>query len=187
MPLQKPGPAPLKGKGVRGPMQQGDEAAQLRKAAKDFEAVFMAQVLKGMRETVHKEDMFHGGPGEDMFEGLLDEEISKRMAGQGSLGIGDLLYRDLSRRFHIGQEDGAQGAKGPVDPRLKKFLPLHAPPGGAPPPIGQKEEGLMPLRPGAGADAAAPHPPSSGPAEVQAQIRKLRQLGLGIDGATLKK
>lgn len=191
MPLQKPAVKPLKGKVVRGPGQQGDEAAQLKKAARDFESVFMAQVLKEMRETVQKEDLFHGGPGEDMFEGLLDEEISKRVAGQGSLGIGETLYRDLSRRFHIGREDGTQGAKGPVDPRIKKFLPLHPRPGGpagAPLPK-ETRGGFMPLQPGAKADAAGPQPPSAtvGAADLQAQIRKLRQEGLGIEGETLRK
>ncbi|GEM_PF-2054799 len=171
IPLQKPDARPLKGKALQGPAQPGDEAAQLRKAARDFESVFMAQVLKQMRETVHKEEMFHGGPGEDLFEGLLDEEISRRMAGQGSLGVGELLYRDLSRRFHIGQENGA---KGPLDPTLKKFLPLHPPSG--------------PPQPGAKADAAAPQPPQPGAAtDVQAQLRKLRQQGLGIEGATLRR
>jgi Rod binding domain-containing protein len=175
LPLQKPDARPLKeGGGSRphgsdrlgGPAQPGDEAAQLRKAAKDFESVFVAQVLKQMRETVHKEEMFHGGPGEDLFEGLLDEEISKRIAGQGSMGIGELLYRDLSRRFHIGQENGT---KGPVDPALKKFLPLHP-------------------QPGAKADAAAPRPsPSDAATDIRAQVRKLRQQGLGIEGATLRR
>jgi hypothetical protein len=170
-------------------MQQGDEAAQLRKVAKDFESIFMAQVLKGMRETVHKEDAFHGGPGEDLFEGLLDEEISKRIAGQGSLGIGELLYRDLSRRFHIGQEDGTKEA---LDPTLRKFLPLPSRPGGPggiPLPPQQGQDRLTPLGPGAKADAAAPQPPSppNRTAEVEAQVRKLRLQGLGIDGAALKR
>lgn len=168
MPLQRPDAGPLKGKIVRGPAP-GDEAAQLRKAAKDFESVFVAQVLKQMRETVHKEELFHGGPGEDLFEGLLDEEISKRIAGQGSLGIGDLLYRDLSRRFRIGQESGAEG---PLNPTIKRFLPLR-------PQAGQ---------PGAKADAAVPQPPPSGAAaDLRAQLRKLRQQGLGIEGATLRR
>jgi Rod binding domain-containing protein len=169
IPLQKPDARPLRGKIVRGPVQPGDEAAQLRKAARDFESVFVAQVLKQMRETVHKEELFHGGPGEDLFEGLLDEEISKRIAGQGSMGVGELLYRDLSRRFRIGQENGA---KGPLDPTIKRFLPLR-------PQAGQ---------PGAEAEAAAPQPsPSDAAADLRAQVRRLRQQGLGIEGATLRK
>ncbi len=184
--LKKPDVRPLKGKVVRGPGQLGDEATQLKKAAKDFESVFMAQVLKGMRETVQKEEMFHGGQGEDMFEGLLDDEISKKVASQGNLGIGDLLYRDLGRRFHIGEENGAQDE--PVDLGIKKFLPLHPQSGakvGALPP----KEGFVPLQPGAKADAAGSQsPPFTGrAADLQAQIRRLRQQGMGIEGATLKK
>ena len=187
--LQKPGPKPLKGKVVRGPGQVGDEAQQLRKAAKDFEAVFMAEVLKGMRETVHKEDMFHGGPGEDMFEGLLDDEVAKRIAGQGSMGVGEMLYRDLSIRHHIGEE---KDAKGPVDTRLKKFLPLHPPSDGSAEKPGSStalRKGFLPLKPNPKAGSEAPQAPPAvgGATDVEAQIRKLRQQGLGLEGATIKR
>ena len=46
--------------GARG---EAGEAAQLRKVSEDFEAVFLYQILKQMRSTIHKEEMFHGGPG----------------------------------------------------------------------------------------------------------------------------
>lgn len=187
--LQNPGLKPLKGKVVRGPGQAGDEAAQLRKAAKDFESVFMTEVLKGMRETVHKEEGegFHGGPGEDMFEGLLDEEVAKKIAGQGSMGIGDMLYRDLSQRFHIGQDGNAKGSS---DNTLKKFLPLHPQSDG---PVGKSvspaepRKGFIPLKPDPKAAPAAPQTPPAVGADVQAQIRKLRQMGLGLEGEMLKK
>jgi flagellar protein FlgJ len=192
MNLKQPELKPLRGKVVHGPGQQGDEAAQLRKTARDFESIFMAQVLKGMRETVQKEDMFHGGPGEDLFEGMLDEEIAKRMAMQGSVGIGEMLYRDLSRRFHIGQEDKAQGAKGTVDPQIKKFLPLHPPSGGPtnrPLSPADAQGRFMPLRPDAKTDLAASQAPSSAgrAADVEAQIRSLKQQAQEIRGTTLRK
>ena len=184
--LQKSGPGSLKGKVVRGP--GGGEAEQLRKAAKDFEAVFMSEVLKGMRETVHKEDMFHGGAGEDMFEGLLDDEISKRIAGQGSLGIAEMLYRDLSMRHHIGEE---QETKGPGDNRIKKLLPLTSPSDGPSekerPILPAAPKGFIPLRPGAKTDTAAPSSPGVGASDLEARLRKLRQQGLGVEGATIKK
>lgn len=183
MALQKPGPRSLKGKVVRGPGAAGGEAAQLRKAAQEFESVFMSEVLKGMRGSIHKEDMFHGGPGEDLFEGMLDDEVSKRIAGQGRLGIGEMLYRDLSLRFHVGKEEGQKAS---ADTEVKRFIPLHPGPSAN----GSKTEapvasGGLPLKPQAGAAPAQPSPLDA--AGVEAQVRKLRQQGMGITGATLRK
>ena len=89
--------------------REEDEVAQLKKAAKDFEAVFLFQMLKQMRNTVHKEEMFHGGMGEDVFIGMMDEEMSKRMAGRGAAGIADMLFRQLSRQYGIGDAENAEG------------------------------------------------------------------------------
>jgi Rod binding domain-containing protein len=98
---------------LRGPtegrMGQSDDAARLRKAAKDFEAVFLYQVLKQMRNTINKEEMFHGGTGEDLFSDMMDEEIAKTMAGRGSTGIGEAIYRQLCRRYGI-EEGKPKGA-----------------------------------------------------------------------------
>ena len=77
-----------------------DDADALRKAAKQFESVFMAQLLKQMRSTIHSEEMFHGGAGEDIFTEMLDEEFAKKMSERGT-GIADMLYRQLSRQFGI--------------------------------------------------------------------------------------
>lgn len=81
-----------------------DDADALRKAAKEFEAVFMSQLLKQMRSTVHKEEMFHGGAGEDIFTEMLDEEFAQKMSVRGT-GIADMLYRQLSRQFGIEETD----------------------------------------------------------------------------------
>ncbi|MGA1196600.1 MAG: rod-binding protein [Candidatus Latescibacterota bacterium] len=81
-----------------------DGADELREAAKQFEAVFMSQLLKQMRSTVHKEEMFHGGAGEDIFTEMLDEKFAEKMSVRGT-GIADMLYRQLSRQFGIGETE----------------------------------------------------------------------------------
>ena len=40
----------------------------LKKACQEFESVFMYQVLRTMRKTIDKSDLFHGGQGEEIFE-----------------------------------------------------------------------------------------------------------------------
>ena len=93
-----------------------DGEDELREAAKQFEAVFMSQLLKQMRSTVHKEEMFHGGAGEDIFTEMLDEEFAQKMSVRGT-GIADMLYRQLSRQFGIGETetDNLPSPTGPGD------------------------------------------------------------------------
>lgn len=75
-----------------------DGSGELKKAVADFEALFINQMLKTMRETVSKDGLFHGGSGEEIYTALLDAELSKGMAASGGIGLGDMLLKDLSAR-----------------------------------------------------------------------------------------
>jgi murein DD-endopeptidase MepM/ murein hydrolase activator NlpD len=68
----------------------------LRKASQEFEAIFIAQLLKVMRETIEESGLFGGGFGKSIYTELFDQEISVSMARRGALGISDLLYRKLA-------------------------------------------------------------------------------------------
>ncbi len=100
---------PLAGKAAGGlALEKPDaKADQLHKIAKDFEAVFLYQMMKQMRGSIEKEEMFHGGAGEDIFTEMLDEEFSKRMAGRGSIGIADMLFEQLSRQYGLEEPQGS--------------------------------------------------------------------------------
>lgn len=72
--------------------------AELRKACEELESVFLEQLLKEMRRTVPKDDLFSGGRGEDVFQSMFDQEIAKKMAGRGGIGLAEILVRQLSRQ-----------------------------------------------------------------------------------------
>jgi flagellar protein FlgJ len=72
---------------------QKDDA--LRKACKDFESLFTNELLKSMRRTIEKCDLFHGGQAEEIYESLLDMELSKSMADTGPNSIAAQLYDQL--------------------------------------------------------------------------------------------
>ena len=72
------------------------EAAKLKDACRDFEALFIKQMLDTMRKTVNKSGMLDGGMAEDVFEDMLYDEYSKSMADTGSFGIARLMYSELS-------------------------------------------------------------------------------------------
>ncbi len=88
-----------------GSKSRDPEDKELKKACRDFEAVFTYQLLKSMRRTIEKCDLFHGGQGEDIYESMLDQELSKDLAGIGSSSLGNLLYQQLRT-----------GPSGEVDP-----------------------------------------------------------------------
>lgn len=70
---------------------------ELRKACQDFESVFTYELLKSMRKTIDKCELFHGGQGEEIYESLMDQELAKNMSEYGSNSLSELLYQQLSR------------------------------------------------------------------------------------------
>ena len=59
----------------------------IRQVAQQFEALFMRQLLKGMRDAVPKSGMFDGA-GSDTFTSMLDTQLSTMAAGQGLAALG---------------------------------------------------------------------------------------------------
>lgn len=76
---------------------KGDDR-KLREAAADFEAIFLSLMLSQMRKAVPKSGLWDGGQGEQVFQGLLDQEYTRRAALRGEgLGIGRMVYEALKR------------------------------------------------------------------------------------------
>ena len=69
--------------------------AQLRKAARDFEAFYLARALEPMFEGLSSEAPFGGGMAEDMWRSLLIDEYGKAIAKAGGIGIADAVVRGL--------------------------------------------------------------------------------------------
>lgn len=82
---------------VTGTNMQQQRNEELKKACREFESVFTYELLKSMRKTIDKCDLFHGGEGEEIYESLLDQELAKSMSGYGSNSLSGLLYQQLSR------------------------------------------------------------------------------------------
>ncbi len=64
-------------------------------AAQDFEAVFISEMIKPMFETVEVDDTFGGGKGEEVFRGLMVQELGKSLAKRGGLGLSDQVNAEL--------------------------------------------------------------------------------------------
>ena len=78
-------------------LPRGTEEERLRTVATEFEALFAKQMLDAMYATLSPEsDMFNGGMAEDIFRDMLNQEYSRMMAAEGSLGIADLIVDQFS-------------------------------------------------------------------------------------------
>jgi len=81
------------------------EAAQdpkkaAREAARQFEAMFMQQMLKQMRETAQSDELTGGGEGGKLATEMLDGQYAQDLAGRpGSLT--DVIARQLERQMSV--------------------------------------------------------------------------------------
>jgi len=90
---------------------------KLTETAKEFEAVFTAQLLSMMRDTANQTD-FLGANSTSMkiFNSMLDEQYALRMAESGQLGLADMLVQQLSQYIDSveGRSEGTDTSLGDV-------------------------------------------------------------------------
>ncbi len=85
----------------------------IEKAAKEFEAVFLAQMMEHMFAEVDL-DPSNEGPGEDIYKSLLIDEYSKLMSRSGGIGVADHVKREMLRM----QEAGGTEEVSTIEPEL---------------------------------------------------------------------
>lgn len=79
---------------------ENSEDAKLKKACQDFEAVFTSYMLKTMRSTVPQDNSGAFGNQRDIFNSMFDQTLSTEISrSRKPIGIGDALYRDLSKKI----------------------------------------------------------------------------------------
>lgn len=71
--------------------------ARLDAVAKDFEAMFMTEMIKPMFEAIKPDPRFGGGKGEEVFRGFMLQEYGKIIAETGEIGIADAVKQELIR------------------------------------------------------------------------------------------
>jgi peptidoglycan hydrolase FlgJ len=92
--------------------------AAIRQAAVQFQALFVQQVLKSMRDWTVKSGLFESHAN-DTYQSMLDQQLSVKVAS-GAKGLTDVIASQLSRS--LPQEPGA--SSGPPAPAALR--PLHA-------------------------------------------------------------
>jgi Rod binding domain-containing protein len=70
---------------------------QIEETAKEFEAVFISEMLKPMFEGIKPNPVFGGGKGEEVFTGMMLQEYGKNIAENHSIGIADFVKAEMIR------------------------------------------------------------------------------------------
>lgn len=69
---------------------------ELKEACKGFEAMFLNMMLREMRKTVPKDELFGDSNAMDIYRDMHDTELMQQVANSGGIGIADMMYRQLS-------------------------------------------------------------------------------------------
>ncbi len=72
------------------------QSAGIKTAAKDFEGVFLSEMLSHMFDEMTPDPMFGGGHGEKMFHSMLVNEYGKMIAANGKgIGVSDQIQNTM--------------------------------------------------------------------------------------------
>ncbi|MBI2875569.1 MAG: peptidoglycan DD-metalloendopeptidase family protein [Candidatus Tectomicrobia bacterium] len=111
---------------------QGDPQAR-EKVAREFEALFIHYLFKVMRETVPQGGLLGDGQEEAFYTSMLDQELARRMADRGGLGLADLIRQgtleESARRppDAAGQPEAHSQPSAAEEPRPTGLAPLPSP------------------------------------------------------------
>lgn len=81
---------------------ENKDTKELKKACRQFEAIFIQMMYKQMKATVPKSDLLSKDSARETFEQLFDEKLSEEAAGGKGTGIADMLYKQLVKQVDRG-------------------------------------------------------------------------------------
>jgi flagellar protein FlgJ len=106
---------------------RSDPKAAVQAAARQFEALFMNELMKSMRATTMDSGLMGGGQGGELATGMLDQQFATQLTGLPG-GLADAIARQLERQMGL--------APGPIPITVsRRANPIPVPldrPAGAP-------------------------------------------------------
>jgi flagellar protein FlgJ len=110
--------AQLRGDAARDPGQA------VRKTAEQFEAYFIQQMMKSMRDSIEKSDLVESST-TDTYQDLMDKEVSLSMAQRGGMGLADMLERQMNQTQILSTQDALRMRQPTQAHTPAPALPLH--------------------------------------------------------------
>jgi len=112
LPMQHAAPAPGAMSTEPGAASPDRALSEMQRAAHEFEAMFLSEMLAPMFESLDTEGLGGGGLGEQIFRPMLVERYAQAIAQSGGVGLADSIIAELTRLQAtqaqlMGTEDGA--------------------------------------------------------------------------------
>ncbi len=74
---------------------------KLQQASKDFEAIFVRQILTSLHSDANKNNVFgKPGAGQEIYQSIYDSKLADLIAQGQGMGVGKVLYRQISQQIH---------------------------------------------------------------------------------------
>lgn len=70
---------------------------KLKDACKQFESLFLNQLLTSMRKTIPKSELFGDNKEKEMYDSMMDQEMSKAWANSDGIGLANVLYQQMKQ------------------------------------------------------------------------------------------
>ena len=99
---------------------QIDSEKDMEKVARDFESVFVNKLFESMRKGVPKSGLLDSSAMK-MYQSMMDQEMAKLMSVGKGMGIGEMVYKDLSRLDKV-SEDEQPSSKIPIAKNIRTTL-----------------------------------------------------------------
>lgn len=84
------------------------QETKIDKAAQEFEAVYISQMLTPMFEGLDTDGMFGGGNAENIYRSMMIDEYGKMIAKSGGIGLADAVRAEMLEMQSKQQMTGAE-------------------------------------------------------------------------------
>ncbi len=91
-------------------LSEAEKAKKLREQCEGFESIFIQKMWQQMRATLPQENPLVGRE-EKFWQSMYDQELSKKMAEGGGIGLADMMYEQLSQNLVSATRTTANGVQ----------------------------------------------------------------------------
>lgn len=81
-----------------------NDKEEIREACRSLETVFLNIMFNSMRSTIQKSDLFGNSFARGIYEDMLYEQYAEEASRGKGLGIGEMLYEQLSKNLKVDEE-----------------------------------------------------------------------------------
>ena len=93
----------------------------INEVASQFEALFVQQMMKSMRDAVPKSDLMNSDH-LDTYQAMADQQMAVSLSQQGGIGIARMLVEQMQTRGYVAEPQSTErGMVPPGEGSLKRF------------------------------------------------------------------